>query len=98
MKVLFVTPFYEPAWIYGGIARASVDWAHALSAAGVAVSVFTTAVGGEWDLDLPLGIPLDRDGIQETYFPHWRKSGKRFGRCRRFSVEAVPVLQDKLTP
>jgi len=87
MRVLFVTPFYEPAWIYGGIVRASVDWAHALSAAG-----------GEWDLDLSLGIPLDRDGIRATYFRRWHRSGKRFGWCRRFSVKAVPELQDKLMP
>jgi len=78
MKVLFVTPFYEPAWVYGGIVRASVDWARALSAAGVAVSVFTTAANGEQELDLPLGIPLDRDGIPVTYFPRWRRSGNRF--------------------
>lgn len=78
MKVLFVIPFYEPAWVYGGVVRASVDWAHALAASGVAVSVFTTAANGERELDLPLGIPLDRDGIQVTYFPRWRRTGKRF--------------------
>lgn len=78
MKVLFVTPLYEPALVYGGIVRASVDWARALSAAGVAVSVFTTAANGERDLDLPLGVPLDRDGIQVTYFPRWRRSGRGF--------------------
>jgi len=78
MRVLFVTPFYEPAWTYGGIIRASRDWAYALVNAGVEVTVYTTTANGDSELDTPIKIPVDRNGVKVTYFPRLRWSGNRF--------------------
>ena len=78
MRVLFVTPFYEPAWTYGGIVRASRDWAYALVHAGVEVSVYTTTANGNCELEIPIKIPLDRNGVKVTYFPRLSWSGNRF--------------------
>ena len=78
MRVLFVTPFYEPAWTYGGIVRASRDWAYALVNAGVEVSVYTTTANGNCELEIPIKIPLDRNGVKVTYFPRLTWSGNRF--------------------
>jgi glycosyltransferase involved in cell wall biosynthesis len=41
LKILHVTPFYEPAWAYGGMARASSALARALARRGHAVTVVT---------------------------------------------------------
>ncbi len=42
MRVLFVSPFFEPAWAMGGVAKSSAGWARALVAQGIEVDVFTT--------------------------------------------------------
>ena len=78
MRVLFVTPFYEPAWAYGGVARANVAWARALAAAGISVSVWTTTANGDRELGLPRGLPLEYNGVQVIYYPRWRWSGNGF--------------------
>ena len=78
MRVLFVTPFYEPAWTYGGITRASQDWAIALVNAGVEVCVFTTTANGNDELDIPAKRSIDRSGVKVTYFPRSPWSGNRF--------------------
>ncbi|MHB0877603.1 MAG: glycosyltransferase [Anaerolineae bacterium] len=91
MRVLFVTPFYEPAWGYGGVVRAAKGWASALSAVGVQVSVLTTVADGRHDLDVLAGKPVDVDGVPVTYYPRWRRSGSQFvspsllAACRRES-------------
>jgi glycosyltransferase involved in cell wall biosynthesis len=41
----------------------------ALAAAGHAVHVFTTNVDGLVDSDVPLGVPVDLDGVKVWYFP-----------------------------
>jgi glycosyltransferase involved in cell wall biosynthesis len=41
MRVLHVTPFYEPAWAYGGTARASAGLCRALARRGHEVTVVT---------------------------------------------------------
>ena len=78
MKVLFITPFYEPAWVYGGVARASAIWAQALAVNGVDVTVWTTTANGIDELDIPNGQSLLRNGVHVTYFPRFRCSGNRF--------------------
>lgn len=78
LRVLFVTPFYEPAWALGGMARASAGWASALVDQGVEVEVFTTTADANGELDVPPGVPLNRDGVTVTYFPRFRWSGNRY--------------------
>jgi glycosyltransferase involved in cell wall biosynthesis len=64
-----VVPTYYPAVRYGGPIRS----VHALGAAlvrrGHDVSVYTTNVDGHGISDVPLGKPVDRDGVRVYYFP-----------------------------
>ena len=41
MKLLHVTPFYEPAWAYGGMVRAVAGLCRALAKRGHDVTVVT---------------------------------------------------------
>jgi glycosyltransferase involved in cell wall biosynthesis len=69
LRLLHVIPSYYPAVRYGGPIRS----VHALGAAlvrrGHQVSVYTTNIDGDGDLDVPLGTPVDMDGVLVHYFP-----------------------------
>lgn len=69
MNLLFYTPNYYPATRYGGPVRSTHGLARSLARLGHEVSVFTTNVDGAGTLDVPLGRPVDRDGVAVTYFP-----------------------------
>lgn len=69
MRILHVVPTYAPAWRYGGPIHAVHGLCRALAEAGHEVEVFTTAVDGPGDLDVPLRQPVERDGVAVTYFP-----------------------------
>jgi glycosyltransferase involved in cell wall biosynthesis len=69
MRVLVVSPYYEPAFVYGGPAHSVPALCRALVTEGLAVSVFTTNANGEASLDLPVSRALSRDGVQVYYFP-----------------------------
>src|SRR5205085_1289760 len=58
MRILHVTPFYEPAWAYGGMARSSAGLCRALARRGHEVTVATALLD-------PLS-PLEesRDGVR----------------------------------
>ena len=77
MKVLFVTPFYEPAWTYGGIVRASSDWGFALSHY-TSVDVYTTNANGNRELDVDVNIPVKVGSLNTTYFSRCRWGRKRY--------------------
>lgn len=68
LRILRVTPYYAPAWCYGGPAQSVHAACRALVEAGQDVTVFTTAANGDTDLDVPLGQPVDRDGVAVHYF------------------------------
>jgi glycosyltransferase involved in cell wall biosynthesis len=46
MNILHVTPYYAPAWQYGGVVRAVTDQTRALAAAGHTVVVLATDAAG----------------------------------------------------
>jgi len=69
MRVLHVVPSYIPAWRYGGPIRSVHGLCRALARRGVEVHVFTTNVDGERNSDVPLGRPVDLDGVKVWYFP-----------------------------
>jgi glycosyltransferase involved in cell wall biosynthesis len=62
MRILHVTPFYEPAWAYGGMARSSAALCRALARRGHEVTVATAR--------LEAGSPLEeaRDGVRVRRF------------------------------
>jgi glycosyltransferase involved in cell wall biosynthesis len=76
MRLLFITPYYEPAYAFGGPARSIPALCQALAREGAEVEVFSTdAAGPGRRLQLPLEIPLLRQGVLVHYFKHY---GGRF--------------------
>ena len=68
MKILHVVPTYLPAWRYGGPIMSVHGLCKGLSDLGHDVHVFTTNVDGPGDSDVPLGVPMDIDGVKVWYF------------------------------
>ena len=69
MRILHVVPSYLPAIRYGGPIASVHGLCKALAARGHEVEVFTTNVDGPGDSDVPLGVPVDLDGVKVWYFP-----------------------------
>ena len=46
LRVLHVTPFFAPAWVYGGLPESAYQFARHLALAGVTVRVLTTDANG----------------------------------------------------
>ena len=72
MRILQVVPTYLPATRYGGPIYAVHGLASALADLGNEVHVFTTNVDGSEDSQVPLGRPVDMDGVKVWYFPAGR--------------------------
>jgi glycosyltransferase involved in cell wall biosynthesis len=72
MRVLHVVPSYIPAWRYGGPIRSVHGLCAGLARAGVEVHICTTNVDGERDSDVPLGRPVEIDGVRVWYHPSRR--------------------------
>lgn len=68
MRILFVAPFYEPAFVYGGPARSLPSLCRALVGAGAQVSVFTTDANGAERLDVATDRPVELGGVSVRYF------------------------------
>ena len=69
MRLLHIVPTYLPALRYGGPIRSVHALCRELAVRGHDVHVFTTSVDGNGDSDVPLGRPVDLDGVKVTYFP-----------------------------
>jgi glycosyltransferase involved in cell wall biosynthesis len=68
MRILHVPPSYLPATRYGGPIRSVHGLCRALARRGHDVHVFTTSVDGPGDSPVPLGVPVDREGVRVWYF------------------------------
>jgi glycosyltransferase involved in cell wall biosynthesis len=68
VKILHVVPTYLPARRYGGPIYTVHGLCKALVARGNEVSVATTNVDGDDDSDVPLGTPVDLDGVKVHYY------------------------------
>ncbi len=68
MRILHVVPTYFPATRYGGPIYSVHGLCKSLTNRGHDVHVFTTNVDGNGDTDLPLGVPVNLDGINVWYF------------------------------
>lgn len=68
MRILHVVPTYFPATRYGG----PIESVHALNKwlvrEGAEVDVFTTAIDGPANLNVPFATPLAQDGVRVHYF------------------------------
>jgi len=68
LRILQVVSAYYPAVRYGGPIRSVHGLSAALARRGHDVHVYTTSVDGASDLDVPLGEPVDIDGVKVHYF------------------------------
>lgn len=68
MKLLHVIPTYLPAVRYGGPIFAVHSLCRSLVAQGHDVQVYTTTLDGPGVLDVPVGEPVNRDGVRVSYF------------------------------
>jgi len=82
VRVLHVTPYFAPAYRYGGPPRSILGLCRALGDAGVDVEVFTTTANGDAPLPPAPGGTLI-EGVRARYFPlawpqrYWRARGLR---------------------
>ena len=68
MRVLHVVPSYIPAYRYGGPIYSVHGLCKALAARNHDIHVFTTNVDGPDDSDVPLGRPVNIEGVKVWYF------------------------------
>ncbi|MCZ8098487.1 MAG: glycosyltransferase [Burkholderiales bacterium] len=68
MKILHVTPTYFPATRYGGPIVSVHGLCAGLASHGHDVHVYTTNVDGPGVSDVPLGKPVERNGVNVWYF------------------------------
>lgn len=69
IKLLHVVPTYLPATRYGGPIHSVHGLCKALAVKETEVEVYTTNVDGPGTSAVPLGKPVERDGVHITYFP-----------------------------
>ncbi len=84
MRVLHVTPYYAPAYVYGGPPRSIAGLCAALARLGVAVDVATTTANGSGaPLPSATEVPVTREAVAVRYFPWseprwlWHATGLR---------------------
>lgn len=68
MNILFITPSYKPAYIYGGPIVVIALLAESLVQLGHNVTVYTTTANGTTELDIPHGEMQIVDGVEVFYF------------------------------
>ena len=68
MKILHVTPAYEPAWSAGGVVLGTSLLCRALAAMGHDVTVYTTDSSGDGWLSVPVNRAVDVGGVRVFYF------------------------------
>jgi len=68
MRILHVIPSYLPAVRYGGPIFAIHSLCKAMAARGHEVQVFTTNIDGPGNSPVPIGFPVNMDGVKIQYF------------------------------
>jgi len=95
MKILHIIPTYKPAYIYGGPIFSVSLLCENLAKAGHAVKVLATTANGAAELDVPVGRPVDVDGVEVIYFKRFTKDHTHLSPgllrelwrdCRRFDA------------
>jgi len=68
MKILHITPSYEPAWHLGGVVTAVSQLCRGLAKIGADVTVYTTDSGKDRRIDVPVNQIVDVQGVKVYYF------------------------------
>jgi len=96
LKILFVTPIYEPAWKMGGVVRAVSSLACGIRNLGHEVSVYTTNSNGKGWLDVPINIPLHKNGVKVWYFntpfPKFYRYSKKLAQACKENVNNFDII------
>lgn len=69
MRILYISSYYKPAYVYGGPAKSIAAMCEALARLAAQVTVLTTNADGDKALDVPLEQPLDVNGVTVHYYP-----------------------------
>jgi len=69
MRIAYVSPYYRPAYLYGGPVNGSAALCEGMARAGAEVTVLTTNANGEGTLDVLLRQPVDVEGVTVYYYP-----------------------------
>lgn len=69
MNILYVCPYYKPAYIYGGPVNSISSLCEGLVQVGAQVTVFTTNANWGATLNVPLKQPVNVEGVVVYYFP-----------------------------
>jgi glycosyltransferase involved in cell wall biosynthesis len=81
VKILHVIPSFAPAFRYGGPIHAAFELTREQAKAGNEISVFTTNVDVDGDLQVSLGRPVRSDQVEVWYWPVERPRGVTFSRA-----------------
>ena len=68
MRILFITPSYKPAYVYGGPIVVISLLAETLVQLGHDVTLYTTTANGKTELPVSTGIPIMIEGVKVFYF------------------------------
>lgn len=69
LRILCVTGYYKPAYWYGGPVGSTAALYEAMAREGASVTVLATDANGKERLNLPLGVPVQVDGVKVWYYP-----------------------------
>ena len=96
VRILHVVPSYYPAVRYGGPIVSVHGLCKALARRGHDVQVFTTNVDGKAESNVPVGLPVELDGVKVSYFPvpvlrrlYW---SPHMGRALQAQVQSFNIM------
>lgn len=78
MNILFISPSYKPAYVYGGPIFSVAKLAEVLVIEGVKIKVITTRANGKEELPLKNRTSNLVDGVTVQYFSRWTKDHSHF--------------------
>lgn len=90
MRVLHITPYFAPAFVYGGPPRSILGLCKALRKVQVEVEVFTTTANGLGEFDLSVAQRRSYESVPVRYFP--RTFPKRFFRSSALAKTLAEVI------
>jgi glycosyltransferase involved in cell wall biosynthesis len=92
LHIVHITPYFAPAFVYGGPPRSVLGLCHGLQHAGAQVSVVTTTANGDGELPEAVTSRAEFEGIAVRYLP--RQFPKRNFRAARLE-EALDRSLDR---
>jgi glycosyltransferase involved in cell wall biosynthesis len=91
VRILQVTPYFQPAWAYGGPPRVMTDYARGLVALGHEVDVYTTDVLDEHERARPAREVID--GVRVRRFPN--VSNSLAWRTKKYLPVGLPAVLER---